>query len=208
MVKKMKSAKKIVNYPLGLLAAFLACLAISAVHPIDYFTWFIEIVPAFIALGLLLAIWKRFRLSNFTLTLILIHSLILMLGGHYSYEKFPLGDWAKEAFNLGRNHFDRVGHLAQGFFPALVAREVLLRRTPLKAGAWMFFLVTCVCLAFSALYELFEMAMALHLGSSADKFLGSQGDIWDAQWDMTMALIGAIVGQIALSKAQDKALKG
>ena len=130
----------------------------------------------------------------------------MIIGGHYTYAEMPLFNWLRDSYDLGRNYYDRVGHFAQGFIPAMVAREVLLRQTPLKHGKWLNFIIVSICLALSAAYELFEFAMAKALGATADSFLGSQGDIWDAQWDMTFALIGAIMALVLLSKFHDRTL--
>jgi putative membrane protein len=129
-----------------------------------------------------------------------------MLGGHYTYARVPLGFWMQDLFDFSRNHYDRIGHLAQGFIPALIAREILLRRTPLRRGAWLFFLVTCVCLAVSVCYEFIEWWAALIGGSGATEFLGTQGDVWDTQWDMFMALVGSLLGQLTLSRLHDRQL--
>jgi putative membrane protein len=138
--------------------------------------------------------------------LIFVHSLILMLGGHYTYARVPLGFWMQEAFGFARNHYDRIGHFAQGFVPALIAREVLLRRTPLRRGGWLFFIVSSICLAISACYEFIEWWSAVIGGSAATDFLGTQGDPWDTQWDMFIALIGSIVAQLTLARVQDRQL--
>jgi putative membrane protein len=140
--------------------------------------------------------------------LIFIHALILILGGHYTYAQVPLGDWARDAFGLARNHYDRLGHLAQGFIPAIVVREVFLRLTPLRPGGWTFVIVSAVCLGISAFYELIEWWVAVAVGQAADAFLGTQGDPWDTQWDMFLALVGAVAAQIMFGRAHDRALAG
>ena len=180
---------------------------ISGVGPYDRFTWWLEVAPILIGAPLLVATYRRFPLTNLTYTLLAIHALILMVGGHYTYARVPLGFWAQEAFGLARNHYDRLGHFAQGFVPAILAREILLRTSPLVPGRWLFVLVTALCLAFSACYELIEWWTALAGGESADAFLGTQGDVWDTQSDMFMALIGAITAQLALGAVHDRALK-
>ncbi|MBL6946022.1 MAG: DUF2238 domain-containing protein, partial [Rhodospirillales bacterium] len=159
-----------------------------------------------LAIPVLAATVTRFRLTPLLYRLIFIHAAILMLGGHYTYAEVPLGFWIQDAFDLSRNHYDRLGHLAQGFIPAILAREILLRRTALSRGGWLFLLVTSVCLAFSAFYELAEWWAAIALGQSADAFLGTQGDIWDTQWDMFLALIGALSAQITLGRLHDRQL--
>jgi len=192
------------RYPLTLLAGTLVLLAISAYKPYDPATWWMEVAPIFLAVPILLVTWRRFPLTPLVYTLIFIHSCILMLGGHYTYARVPLGFWAQEAFGLARNHYDRLGHFAQGFIPAIVAREILLRCTPLTRGKWLFFIVSCICLAISACYEFIEWWSALIGGSAADAFLGTQGDPFDTQADMFMALIGAFLGQVLLARVHDR----
>ena len=192
--------------PLVLLIATLACLALSRIGAAEPGTWVLEVFPIFLALPLLVATAKRFPLTPLAYRLLFVHALILMVGGHYTYAKVPLGFWVQDALHLGRNHYDRLGHFAQGFVPAIVAREVLLRRSPLQRGKWLAFLVVCVCLALSATYELIEWLAAVLGGSAADAFLGTQGDVWDTQWDMFMALIGAISSLLLLSRVHDRQL--
>ena len=191
---------------LGLLAVGLAALIVSGIGPHDRFTWFLEVVPIFIGVPILLATRRRFPLTPLLYILIFIHALILMLGGHYTYAEVPLGFWIRDLLDLGRNHYDRLGHFAQGFVPAILAREILLRRTPLRQGGWLFFLVASVCLAFSAFYEFTEWWAAVLGGSAADAFLGTQGDVWDTQWDMFLALTGAITAQLLLARIHDRQL--
>ena len=178
----------------------------SVINPLDLFTWFLEVLPVLIGIIVLIYIYPRFRFSNFVYTLLWLHAIILIVGGHYTYAEMPLFNWLRDFFDLGRNYYDRLGHFAQGFIPAMVTREVLLRQTPLKHGKWLNFIIISICLALSAAYELFEFATAKLLGATADSFLGSQGDVWDAQWDMTFALIGAILALLLLSKFHDRAL--
>ncbi len=180
---------------------------LSAVGPFDRTTWFLEVFPILIAVPLLVASYRRFPLTPLLYRLIFLHALILMTGGHYTYARVPLGDWIQHAFALGRNHFDRLGHFAQGFVPSILGREILLRRSPLRPGKWLFFIVVCICLAFSAFYELIEWWSAVLLGSAADDFLGTQGDVWDTQWDMFMALIGATTAQLLLSRMHDREME-
>ena len=168
----------------------------SAIRPHDVFTWFLEVFPIFIALLILFFTYKKFPLSNLIYGLILIHAIILMVGGHYTYAEVPLFNWLRDTFDLGRNYYDRVGHFAQGFVPAMVAREILLRKNIVKGDKWLFFIVCAICLAISACYEFVEWWVALASGQGAEAFLGTQGDIWDTQWDMFLALIGSIVAQI------------
>jgi putative membrane protein len=186
--------------------AMVACLAISAVHPLELDTWAMEVAPVFIALPILLITYRRFPLTPLLYGWIFVHALILMLGGHYTYAKVPLGFWMQELMGLDRNPYDGVGHLAQGFVPALVARELLLRLTPLRPGRWLFALVVCVCGAISALYELIEWGVAVAMGANADAFLGTQGDPWDTQKDMALAFVGAIVAQALLARWHDAQL--
>lgn len=195
------------HYPLALLAATIVLLAVSAYEPYDRATWWMEVAPVVVAMPILLATYRRFPLTRLVYTLIFIHACILILGGHYTYARVPVGFWVQDLFGFSRNHYDRLGHLAQGFIPALIAREVLLRRTPLVRGGWLFFIVCCICLAISAGYEFVEWWAALVGGAGATEFLGTQGDVWDTQWDMLMALIGAIAAQVLLSRLHDRQLE-
>ena len=191
----------------GLLLATLGVLAWSGIHPHDYFTWLLEVMPVLIALPLLIATRQAFPLTPLVYMLIALHCAILMVGGHYTYAEVPLFNWLRDTFDLARNHYDRVGHFAQGLVPALVTREILLRRTPLQRGKMLFFLVVCVCLAISATYELIEWGVAEASGSDAVAFLATQGDIWDTQKDMAMALLGSILGQLGLARLHDRQLR-
>jgi putative membrane protein len=192
--------------PAVLLLVGLALLVISRIGAAEPGTWIMEVFPIFIAVPVLVATAQRFPLTPLAYRLIFLHAIILMVGGHYTYAKVPLGFWMQRTFHFARNHYDRVGHFAQGFVPAIITRELLLRRSPLRRGKWLFFLVTCVCLAISACYEFIEWAAAEIGGSQADAFLGTQGDVWDTQWDMLMALIGAIASQLLLSRRHDREL--
>jgi putative membrane protein len=191
---------------IGLMAAVGAVLVWSLIAPHDYFTWLLEVFPVLLAVPVLVGTYRRFRFSTLVYALLAVHAAILMVGGHYTYAEVPLGNWIRDAFGLSRNHYDRLGHLAQGFVPALLVRELLLRRSPLRRGALLFVLVTSVCLAFSALYELFEWMVAESTGAAADAFLGTQGDVWDTQKDMAMALLGALLAQILLGRLHDRAI--
>lgn len=191
---------------LALLAVVTVALVISGIGPSDYMTWVLEVLPVLIVAPLLIFTRQRFPLTRLCYWFIVVHALILILGGHYTYAKVPLGFWIQDAFDLARNPYDRIGHLAQGFIPALVAREILLRKTPLRSGGWLFLLVVSVCLAFSAFYEMIEWWVAILAGLSAEAFLGTQGDIWDTQWDMFLALIGAMSALLILSRVQDRQL--
>jgi len=173
----------------------------------DRLTWALENGPVWVGVGLLAFTQRRFPLSSLCLHLFAIHSLLLALGGHYTYAKVPPGDWVRDAFGLARNHYDRVGHFAQGFIPAIFVRELLLRKTPLQRGGWLNFLVVSVCLAFSASYEFFEWWTAALTGEAASDFLGTQGDPWDTQWDMFLAAVGAVCSLLLLSRRHDASLK-
>jgi putative membrane protein len=192
--------------PFVLLILALGALVVSGIGPKDRFTWILEVAPILIGVPVLLATARRFPLTPLLQRLLFLHALILMVGGHYTYAEVPLGEWAKDIFGFARNHYDRLGHLAQGFVPAILAREILLRKSPLQPGGWLLTLTTSVCLAFSALYELVEWAMALATGEAATAFLGTQGDIWDTQWDMFLALCGALVALAFLSRLHDRQL--
>lgn len=184
----------------------LALLGLSGVGALEVDTWLLEVAPVMVALPLMALTWHRFPLTRLVYILIFVHGAILMLGGHYTYAKVPLGFWMQDLMGLGRNPYDGVGHLAQGFVPAMVARELLLRKTPLRPGAWLFVIVVCVCGAISALYELIEWGVAVAIGQDADAFLGTQGDPWDTQKDMALAFVGAITAQIVLSRWHDREL--
>ena len=193
-------------------ALLLPVLGWSAVRPHDYFTWFLEVVPALIGVPLMLVTQKRFPLSTLLIALLWLHCVVLIFGGHYTYALVPLGEWAKGWFGWTRNNYDKLGHFAQGFVPALLAREILLRTSPLRdrgdgqPSRWLPFLVVSVCLAFSACYELFEWLVAVTSGESADAFLGTQGDPWDTQTDMAMALVGAVFAMLLLPRWHDRSL--
>ncbi|HVG06399.1 MAG TPA: DUF2238 domain-containing protein [Thermoanaerobaculia bacterium] len=191
---------------LVLLVLTAAALVVSGISPHDRTTWWLEVFPVILGVPLLIATRRRFPLTPLTYVLLFVHALILMLGGHYTYARVPLGFWVQDLLDLGRNHYDRLGHFAQGFVPAILAREIVLRRTPLRPGGWLFFLVCSVCLAFSACYEFFEWWSAVIGGSAADAFLGTQGDVWDTQWDMFLALLGAVTAQLLLSRLHDRQL--
>jgi putative membrane protein len=193
------------------LLAFLAlsagvALVWSGIGPRDRLTWWLEVAPVLLAAPVLAATYRRFPLTPLVYWLIWAHALILIVGGHYTYAEVPAGDWLRDALGLRRNHYDRLGHLFQGFEPAITAREVFLRVTPLRRGGWLFFLVTCFCLAFSAFYELIEWWTAVVGGEAADSFLGAQGDVWDSHWDMFLALVGALLAQLLLARLHDRQL--
>jgi putative membrane protein len=190
--------------PLLLLLVGAALLALSGIGPHDRTTWWLEVAPILITVPILVATARRFPLTPLAYRLIFVHALILMLGGHYTYAEVPAGFWLEDALGLARNPYDRLGHFAQGFVPAIVAREILIRRSPIKVGGWLTFLVLCVCLAISALYELVEWWAALIGGEGADAFLGTQGDQWDTQWDIFLALVGASIALLVLSRLHDR----
>lgn len=178
----------------------------SAIAPLERFTWWLEIAPIIIALPILFLTYKQLQFTQLAYTLMLVHAIILLVGGHYTYAEVPLFNWLRDTFDLSRNYYDRVGHFAQGFVPAVIAREILLKKSPLVTGRWLFFITCCICLSISAFYEFVEWWTAVYSGGAADAFLGTQGDVWDTQWDMFVALIGAIVAQITLAKVHDKQL--
>ena len=185
------------------LAALCAVCAWSYVDPKDRLTWWLEALPAIIAVVILLATRRTFPLTGLAYSLIWIHCVILLVGAHYTYAEVPAFNWLRDTFDLSRNHYDRVGHFAQGFVPAIVARELLIRLTPLRPGGWLFAIVTLSCLGISAAYELLEWAAAAATGEAADAFLATQGDVWDTQKDMALALIGAALAQITLGRLHD-----
>jgi putative membrane protein len=193
--------------PAALLTAVACVFVWSGWAPKDRLTWVLEVFPVILAVPILIGTRRRMPLTTLVYVLIALHATILMVGGRYTYAEVPLGNWFRDAFHLARNHYDRLGHFAQGFVPALIAREVLLRKTPLRRGGWLFFLVTSICLAISAAYELVEWTAAATTGSAADAFLGTQGDPFDTQKDMLFAGIGAIVGQLSLAGVQDRQLE-
>jgi putative membrane protein len=193
--------------PALLLGAVLGLLALSGIAPqTDRLTWLLETFPVMIGAVVLLATWPRFPLTPLLCWLIAVHAVILIVGGYWSYSEVPLFDWLRDLFGWSRNHYDRVGHVAQGFVPAMIAREILIRRSPLRPGRWLFFLVTCVALAFSAFYELIEWWSSIAFGAGATAFLGTQGDSWDTQWDMLLALLGALGAQLLLAGVHDRQL--
>lgn len=188
-------------------AALVGLLVLSGIRPYEAGTWAMEVAPVAIVLPVLWFTHRRFPLTPLLYALIFAHAAVLMLGGHYTYARVPLGEWAREAFDLQRNHYDRLGHLMQGFVPAMAARELLLRHTPLRPGGWLFTVVTAVALAISAIYELIEWGAAVALGAGADEFLATQGDPWDTQKDMLMAWIGALLAQWLLARWHDAQLR-
>ncbi|WAK03731.1 DUF2238 domain-containing protein [Methylobacter sp. YRD-M1] len=185
-------------------AIFFSVLVWSAINPKDYFTWLLETAPALIALIILIATRRRFPLTSLAYSLILIHSIILMIGAHYTYAEVPLFNWLKVTFELERNNYDKLGHLAQGFIPAIVAREILIRNQVVTGRRWLNFLIICICLAIAAFYELIEWFVALISKEAAESFLGTQGYMWDTQSDMAYALAGAVLAIVTLSRLHDR----
>ena len=189
------------------LAIFFITLIWSGVDPKDYLTWVLEVLPAVIGLVILVATRRTFALTPLTYALILFHCIILMVGGHYTYAEVPLFDWLRDWLDLERNNYDKVGHFVQGFVPAIVAREILVRKKVVSGKGWLAFIIVSICLAISAFYELIEWLVALMSGESAEAFLGTQGYIWDTQSDMMYALIGAIMALLLLSRWHDRQIK-
>ena len=189
-----------------LVAVVLLALAVSGAIAHDRLTWLLETVWVMAGLPLVLWAWPRFPLTRLLCWLLALHALVLIYGGAYTYSLTPLGLWVQDALDLARNHYDRLGHFMQGFVPAILARELLLRRTPLRRGGWLFYLVLAACLSFSAFFEFIEWWAALAMGGAADAFLATQGDVWDTQWDMFLALCGAVLAQLLLARVHDRQL--
>ncbi len=189
------------------IAIFVIVLAWSGIGPMDYLTWAMEVVPAVVGAAVLWTTRNSFPLTSLTYILILIHCIILMIGGHYTYAEVPLGDWVRDLFDHSRNNYDKVGHFAQGFIPAIVAREVLIRLSVFNSKRWRDFFIVCLCLAISAFYELIEWWVAALSGEGADAFLGTQGYAWDTQSDMALALLGAILALLMLGRLHDRQLQ-
>ncbi|MEQ8978241.1 MAG: DUF2238 domain-containing protein [Deltaproteobacteria bacterium] len=194
--------------PIALLALLtLICLATVYDPPAGRFSWLLEVGPGLVGVFVLIGTYRRTKMSRIVYVFVFLHMLILIYGGIYTYAETPLGNWARDTFELSRNHYDRVGHLALGFFPSLIIREVLLRNTPLVRGGWLVFLVLSVVLAIGAFWELLEWWTTLVVASDVgDAFLSSQGDVWDAQWDMFLALVGAAIALALLSKVHDRSM--
>ena len=185
---------------------FIAFFLWSAFRPHDYVTWFLEVLPTMIALPLLIFTHKKFPLTLLVYGLILLHAIILLIGGHFTYAEVPIFNWLRDALALDRNYYDRLGHFAQGFVPAMIAREILIRKHVILGANWLFFIVCCISLSISAVYEFIEWWVAVGTGTAADAFLGTQGDIWDTQWDMFVALIGAFCAQLFLKTYHNQQL--
>jgi putative membrane protein len=192
---------------IALLLALGVVFVWSLIRPHDYFTWFLEVFPAIIGFGVLAATYRRFPLTPLAYTLVIIHAAILMVGGHYTYAEVPLGFWMERTFDFTRNHYDRIGHFAQGFVPAMIAREILIRKNVVRSRGWLYFIIVSICLAISAAYELFEWRVSVATGSQGDAFLGTQGDVWDTQEDMATALVGALLAPLLLGRLHDRQLR-
>jgi putative membrane protein len=194
--------------PLVLLSVVVVVCIATVINPAaGRFNWFLEVGPGLVGIVILILLFKRFPMSHMVYLFVFIHILILIYGGYYTYAETPLGNWAKDAFGFSRNHYDRVGHVALGVFPAFIIREVLLRKTPLQRGGWLYFIVISIVLAVAAFWELLEWWITLLVASDiGTAFLGSQGDIWDAQWDMFLALVGAMLALPILSKLHDRSM--
>ncbi|MBO3746256.1 DUF2238 domain-containing protein [Streptosporangiaceae bacterium NEAU-GS5] len=194
--------------PVALAVAVLLALALSGLQPHDRLTWFLETFWVMIGLPLVVLTWRRFPLTSLLCCLLALHALVLIVGGYFTYERVPFGYWLQDVFDLSRNPYDRIGHLTQGFVPAILVRELLVRTSPLRRSAWLGPLTVCVCLAFSAFFELLEWWTSLAAGQAADAFLATQGDVWDTQWDMFCALIGAVTSLLLLSRLHDRQIDG
>jgi len=194
------------NFLKTLLLLLLILLIWSAINPFEYFTWFLEVLPAIIGVLVLLFTYKDFQFTKLVYILIFIHCVILIIGGHYTYAEVPLFDWIQEAFHQSRNNYDKVGHFAQGFVPAMIARELLLRKNIINGKSWLNFIVVCIAMAISVTYEFIEWVVSLATGDGGDSFLGTQGYVWDTQSDMLYATFGAVMALLVLSKIHDKQL--
>lgn len=192
---------------LALLLAIGLVFAWSAWRPYDRLTWWLEVTPGIVGAAILIATYSRFRFTTLVYTFIALHIMLLCVGGHYTYARVPLFNWIEPYFGWHRNHFDRLGHFMQGFVPALIARELFVRLRVVTAGGWRFAIVILICMGISALYELFEWVTALISDQAAVAFLGTQGDIWDTQEDMFMALVGALCALLLLSGWQDRQMR-
>lgn len=192
------------NKHILLILIFIIALILSAIQPKDYFTWLLEVFPAILGLIILLFTKSSFEFSFMTYSFILVHSIILFIGGHYTYAEVPLFDWIRDYFHQDRNNYDKIGHFAQGFVPAMITREIFIRKNIIQHRTWLAVLTVAVCMSISVLYEFLEWGVALATGESADAFLGSQGYVWDTQSDMLYATFGAICMIVFLGKKQEK----
>lgn len=202
----MQSQRARKSLELTWVAVFAIVLVWSGVEPKDTMTWILEVAPAIVGAAVLLATYKRFPLTRLVYVLILIHCVILMIGGHYTYAEVPVGDWLRDLFDSPRNNYDKLGHLAQGFIPAIITREVVIRLNVFNSAGWRNFFIVCFCLAVSAFYEMIEWWVALTSDEAADAFLGTQGYVWDTQSDMFLALIGAVLALVLLGRVHDRQL--
>jgi putative membrane protein len=201
-----KSRRRIT--PRILLAGVVVALVLTGIHPHDHLTWLLETFWVILGIPLVLLTWRRFPLTTLLCCLLAVHALVLIMGGYYTYARTPPGYWLQDLLGLDRNPYDRLGHFLQGFVPAILVREVLVRRSPLHGSRWLAPLTVCACLAFSAFFEMIEWWAAVAGGSAADDFLATQGDVWDTQWDMFTALVGAILSLTLLSRFHDRQLRG
>ncbi len=190
--------------PVLLVFLFFAGLIVSAINPHDYFTWILEVFPGIIGFIVLAFTYKRFQFTTLTYVMILLHCWVLFIGGHYTYAMVPVGDWLKDVLHQSRNNYDKLGHFMQGFVPAMIARELFIRKHVFNKTGWIPFLTICVCGTISLLYELLEWLVSVTSGSSGDSFLGTQGDVWDTQSDMLFAIIGASCMVLLFSRLQDR----
>jgi putative membrane protein len=193
--------------PLALLVVTTLVLVWSGIRPFDYPTWILEVFPVLVGIPLLLTTYRRFPFTPLVYTLMAAHACLLAVGGHYTYALVPAGDWFRDWLNLSRNHYDRLGHIAQGFVPAMIARELLIRLRVVSSPGWRNFFIVSICMAISAIYELLEWSTALVLGEQSDSFLGTQGDPWDTQMDMFLALVGAIAALALLGRWHDSQIR-
>jgi putative membrane protein len=192
--------------PPVLLAIVVVALILTGIRPYDRLTWFLETFWVMVGVPLVVLTWRRFPLTTLLCCLLAVHALVLIMGGLYTYARTPVGYWIQDLFDLSRNPYDRIGHFVQGFVPAILVREILVRRSPLRGSRWLAPLVVCACLAFSAFFEMIEWWAAVGAGAAADDFLATQGDVWDTQWDMFLALVGAITSLLLLSRWHDRQL--
>jgi putative membrane protein len=195
------------KYTTFLLLIFFATFLWTIINPKEGFTCFLEIIPALIGFTVLVFTYKKFRFTHFTYSLILIHCIILFIGGHYTYAEVPLFDYIKDIFQQSRNNYDKVGHFAQGLVPAMIIRELFIRKNVISNKSFFNFIIVCICLAISASYEWIEWGVSLATGDGGDAFLGTQGYVWDTQSDMLFATIGAVTGLLLFSSIQDKQIK-
>lgn len=202
-----ESAKRDHRINLALLMGVVAMLLWSGISPVERFTWFLEIIPVIIGVVVFSSIYRRYRYTRLSYQVMFVAAIFICIGGHYTYTQVPMGLWAKEAWGLSRNHWDRVGHFMSGVFTALLIREMVLRRSGVRRGRWLFFLVSSTCLALAAMFEFVEWAVAVFIGDGTQAYLAIQGDEWDAHWDMLLAFVGSMLSQLAFASIQDKQLR-